>query len=135
MNVKNIALCYVAGTVGGFANSVVLWLSGMLGITAALGVKLAPAFTAAWLYPRLVWGGLWGFLFLLPFLVDRLYLKGLLLSLAPSAVQLFFIFPEVVDKGILGLSLGTLTPAFVLLFNAIWGLTTAGLLVRLNGSQ
>jgi hypothetical protein len=40
-------------------------------------------------------------------------------------VQLFIIFPKVADKGFLGIELGALTPVFVLIFNAIWGLVTA----------
>ncbi len=50
---------------------------------AALGVKIAPAFTPAWLYQRLVWGGLWGWLFLLP--VNRAILPGAGPALQPGA--------------------------------------------------
>ena len=34
------------------------------GVTALFGVAIAPTLTPTWLYPRIVWGGLWGFLFL-----------------------------------------------------------------------
>jgi hypothetical protein len=57
---------FAAGALGGLANSVAIWLCGALGITAALGVAIAPAATPAWLYPRLVWGGIWRFLLLCP---------------------------------------------------------------------
>ena len=59
-------LAFSAGALGGLANSLAVWLFGALGITLALGVGIAPGLTPAWLYPRIVWGGLWGFLFLLP---------------------------------------------------------------------
>jgi hypothetical protein len=45
--------------------------------------------------------------------------------LGPTIVQLFVIFPNYVNKGMLGIELGTLTPAFVLFFNAVWGVAAA----------
>ncbi|MBF2028518.1 MAG: hypothetical protein IGS48_17435 [Oscillatoriales cyanobacterium C42_A2020_001] len=108
---------------------------GAIGITGLLGVKIAPAFTPAWLYPRIVWGGLWGFLFLLslPFLARKsAWIQGLVLSLVPSLVQLLLVFPVKDGKGFLGLGLGLLTPLFVLLFNAVWGVGTAFLLHWIN---
>jgi hypothetical protein len=86
-----------------------------------LGVKIAPPLTAAFLYPRLVWGGLWGFLFLVPLGRRSFPARGLFFSLAPTLVQLFLVFPRA-QKGALGLELGYLTPAMVVFYNAVWGL-------------
>jgi len=122
---NKIALFFAAGSLGGLANSVVVWLFGHYGLTAMAGVAIAPAFSPQWLYPRLVWGGLWGWLFLLPFLNSRLFTKAAILSLFPTLVQLFIVFPYKAHKGIAGLELGLLTPAFVLFFNWIWGIGTA----------
>ncbi len=129
---KKMALCFSAGCAGGLANSVVVWVAGAIGVTAALGVNIAPSFTPAWLYPRLVWGGMWGFLFLLPVLSDLPYVRGFVWSLGPTAVQLLIIFPLVATKGAFGLELGTLTPLFVFLSNAVWGLMAAAILVRID---
>ena len=63
---RTLSLVFAAGCVGAVANSLMVYLFGHLGINAALGVKIAPNLTPSWLYPRIVWGGLWGFLFLLP---------------------------------------------------------------------
>lgn len=112
------------------ANSLAVWLFGALGITTALGVSIAPALTPAWLYPRLVWGGIWGILFLSPVPRGSWWLRGLVFSLGPSIVQLLVVFPVKTDAGALGLGLGALTPIFVLLFNAVWGLVAAWLLER-----
>jgi hypothetical protein len=122
---RKLSLVFSSGCLGGLANSVVLWLFGKAEITMDLGVRLAPAFTAKWLYPRLIWGGIWGFLFILPIFRNQPFAQGLFFSLGPSIVQLFVIFPYQANKGLLGLDLGTLTPLFVLFFNAIWGLTAA----------
>jgi hypothetical protein len=72
-----------------------------------------------------VWGGLWGFLFALPIGVTSWLRRGLLLSLAPSAFQLFVVFPRWAHRGMLGLELGALTPLCVLAFNAVWGLVAS----------
>ncbi|MBD2744895.1 hypothetical protein [Coleofasciculus sp. FACHB-1120] len=122
---RKLTLVFAAGALGGLANSLAVWLFGVLGITAALGVKIAPAFTPDWLYPRIVWGGLWGFLLVLPFLRYPYWLRGIFYSLAPTLVQLLIVFPVKGNQGLLGLKLGVLTPLFVLFFNAIWGITAA----------
>jgi hypothetical protein len=122
---KTASLAYAAGNVGAVVNSLAAWLFGMLGVSAALGVKMAPSLAVAWLYPRLVWGGLWGFIFLLPLLPGSPLLRGLLFSIGPTLGQLFVVFPLSLGKGLLGLDLGALTPVLVVLFNAIWGIVAS----------
>lgn len=124
-SIEKTSELFSAGAFGGLINGLVVWLFGAIGITGALGVKIAPQLSAAFLYPRLVWGGIWGFAFFLPFLKDRLLLKGLILSLGPTIVQLFVVFPVKAQKGMMGLDLGALTPLFVVLFNAAWGIAAA----------
>ena len=102
-----------------------VWGFGALGITAALGVKIAPAFTPAWLYQRLVWGGLWGWLFLLPVTGLSYPVRGLLYSLGPRlGTASWWSLSFQAHKGFLGLQLGYLTPVFILFYNVVWGLTT-----------
>ena len=122
---RRLATVFGAGAFGGLVNSLAIWLTGQTGLTAAAGVKLAPALTSEWLYPRIVWGGLWGLLFLLP--VRRLspMAQGILLSIGPTLVQLFVVFPWRTPAGTAGLGLGSLTPVFVVVFNAIWGVAAA----------
>ncbi len=88
------------------------------------GVAISPSLTPSWIYPRIVWGGIWGLLFLLPFFQSKVVIKASILSLFPTAVQLFVVFPFKAHKGIAGLELGILTPIFVLLFNWVWGVVT-----------
>jgi hypothetical protein len=125
LSVKEVSLTFAAGALGGLANSLTLWLFGALGITHLLGVALSPNLTPAWLYPRLVWGGLWGWLFLLPFPRLAYPSRGVIYSLGPSLVQVFIVFPLAAHKGVGGIELGYLTPLLVLFFNAVWGLVTA----------
>lgn len=125
MDLNLISLVFVAGCVGGLANSIAVWGMGKTGITGAMGVSVKPDWTPAWLYPRIVWGGLWGFLFLLPFLEDSIFARGIIYSLGPTIVVLFIVFPLQAKKGVLGLQLGSLTPVFALIVNAAWGIAAA----------
>lgn len=126
---QKISLSFVAGSLGGLINTIAVWLFGAIGLTGVLGVHIAPPFALPWLYQRLVWGGLWGWLFLLPLTGLSYPVRGLLFSLGPSLVQLFVVFPYQAHKGVLGLQLGYLTPVFVLFYNAIWGLAAGWWLV------
>ena len=122
---RKISLVFAAGVLGGLINSLAVWIFGEFGITAAAGVNIAPKLSAAWLYPRLVWGGIWGVLFLLPMMQTSIWSRGFIYSLGPTLVQLFVVFPMKAQKGAMGLELGMLTPVFVVVFNAIWGWTAA----------
>jgi len=58
-----------------------------------------------------------GLLFILPMLQSKPLLKGSVLSLFPTIVQLLMISPYQIRYGIAGLELGLLTPLSVLFFN------------------
>ncbi len=126
LSVKNLSLVFMAGLVGGLFNCLAVWLFGQVGIPQVFGVQIAPAWTPGLLYSKLVWGGIWGVLFLIPLGRVSFPVRGLLFSLGPSLVQLVVVFPFQAQKGIWGLQLGTLTPLFVLFYNAVWGIA-AGL--------
>ena len=106
---RKISLVFAAGVLGAMLNSLAVWAFGEFGISAALGVKIAPKLSAAFLYPRLVWGGIWGMLFLLPMMQTSIWSRGFIYSLGPTLVQLFIVFPLKANKGPMGLRLGMLT--------------------------
>ncbi len=122
---KKLLVFFAAGCIGALINSLVVWQFGQTGVNQALGVAIAPSLSPAWLYPRIVWGGLWGLLFILPMHNSRFILKGAIISLFPTLVQLLVIFPFRTHQGFGGIELGLLTPLMVLFFNAVWGVATA----------
>jgi hypothetical protein len=122
---RRVSVSFAAGCLGGVTDSLAVWLAGVKGITASFGVSIAPPLTAPWMYQRVVWGGIWGALFLLPFFKRSVLGRSFLYSLGPTLVQLLVVFPYQAGKGLLGLQLGNYTPLFVLVFNFIWGLTAA----------
>lgn len=110
--ITRLSVAFAAGAVGAIANSLAVQLGGMLLPGAA------PPFTPAWIYQRLVWGGIWGFLLLLPLLRDQPVLRGLILGLAPAVARLTVFAPP--D--------GSASAAFIIqvfVFNAIWGVAAA----------
>ena len=123
--VKKITMVFGAGCFGGLVNSLAVWFFGKIGFTQAIGVQIGPQLTAAWLYPRIVWGGIWGLLFLLPLMKKKILSRGFVYSLGPTLVQLFIVFPIKAHKGVMGFELGLMTPLLVVGFNAIWGTATA----------
>ena len=118
-------ILFAAGCLGGLANSLVVWQFGSLGFNSAMGVNIAPTLSAHWLYPRIVWGGIWGLVFLLPLYASKPVMKGAILSLFPTAIMLFVVFPYKAHKGMGGLELGVMKPLLVLFFNWVWGVVTA----------
>ena len=132
MTTSNQECVFSAGCFGALVNSYALWLLGKYGVTAKVGIDMAPGLSPAWLYPRIVWGGLWGLLFLLPVPRKSHFMRGLIFSLGPSVVQLLVVFPFMANDGWLGLHLGYLTPLLVLLLNGLWGVSTVLWLKLIN---
>ena len=124
---KKIVLSLVAGVIGGLANSLGLWGSGVTGISSALGFKMTPMLTLPWLAPRLLQGGIWGLAFLLPFWSRSYFKKGLAIAAAQTIVMLVVVFPKM-GYGFYGVMLGPTAPLFVLAFTALWGVSAAAFL-------
>jgi hypothetical protein len=128
---RKLLICFAAGCLGGLANGLIVWWFGDLGVTKALGVAIAPELTRQFIYAKIVWGGIWGVAFIVPFMRSSPITKGVVLSIFPTLVQLFVVFPNQAHKGMLGLDLGLLTPVFVIFFNMVWGFV-AGLAVKIS---
>jgi hypothetical protein len=128
------AVCFTAGLIAALFSSGVFWLAVKSQLTTYAGVSLSPDFDLQWLYPRLVWGGLWGLIyyFTVGHRKSRRYWvrKGLWISLLPAAVQLLYVFPYQSGQDLLGLNLGVLTPVFIVVQYLVWGFFT-GFFTRL----
>ncbi|MBI5557441.1 MAG: hypothetical protein HY885_07360 [Deltaproteobacteria bacterium] len=122
--IRKISGAFTGGAIGGLADSINIWVLSQAGITSLLGVSMKPEFTAPWLYQRMVWGGIWMLLLLLPFWQQKTIWRGCVFSLLPSAMMLFVVLPGM-GKGVLGLGFGALTPAVVIGLNFIYGIIAA----------
>jgi hypothetical protein len=118
-----------AGAVGGTAVALAFW--GLSGWEAAWehGFTLSVNFTRDYLAARVVAGAILGPALLLPFWQNSYMAKGLVISFLPTAWILFHQFPSR-GYGVMGFELGGAAAMFVLVVNALGGLT-AGLALRL----
>ena len=136
-NIRRFVHFFVIGAVAGLIQSVLLIVVNEIGITEALmgGLKYNIPLGLNWLlYPRMVWGGLWGLCFLIPLLVmRRQWQRGLLIGVLP-AVATWVVFNPLEGHGLLGLGIHPLHPVIVLVFGVLWGLL-AGVLLDLTGAR
>jgi len=126
---KNLSFVCAAGCVGGLAKALAAAAFSQTGINAALGSNLAQVLSPQLIYDHVVWGGIWGLLFLIPLRQLSHVWRGVLFSLGQTALQLFFDFPRM-GQDLLGLKLGLATPFLVLFFGILWGVA-AGLWLQL----
>ncbi len=119
ISARRLSLAFSAGVVGALVSSAALWAAGRYGLNAAIGVGIAPAWISAWLYPRLVLGGLWGLLFCVPLRAHTFWL-GVLLGLVPTAYILLWEYPYQAGYGWFGMELGLLTPLPIWAASLIW---------------
>ncbi len=123
---KALSFTFSAGVFGAVMNMIAVVMFSHFGWAAAVGYKLqvnlSPPGIYQWIYQRLIWGGLWGFLFLFPFLRSMPPVRIVVFAMAPTLFQLLVVFPYLANKGFLGLDLGQSTPLFVIGFNIVWAL-------------
>jgi hypothetical protein len=128
------ALCrgFTAGAVGGVANVIFVVLAGITGLIAAMGIGFPAPELPAFLYKQMVWGGLFGLLFVTPYVKGSWIVRGLVVGLIASLAALFIFLP-MAGVGIAGLNAGVLTPVLVLIANSVWGLVAAWVYDRSAG--
>lgn len=118
---RKISAAFTGGVIGGLVDSLNIWAMGKVGISDLISLSMKPELSAPWLYQRMVWGGIWMLLLLLPLWRKRVMLRGAMFSIVPSAMMLFMVLPSM-GKGILGLDFGSVTPIVVLGLNMIYGI-------------
>lgn len=123
--IRKISAAFTGGAIGGFVDSFNIWAMGKTGISDMIGLAMKPEFSAPWLYQRMVWGGIWMLLLLLPLMGNRTVLRGMVFSLFPTVMMLFIVLPSM-GKGIGGLGFGMVTPLVVVGLNLIYGIVAAG---------
>ncbi|MFC2074906.1 hypothetical protein ACFLRA_01370 [Bdellovibrionota bacterium] len=119
------SLSFGAGVFGGLITALFIWLTGFSGINKIFGIKIKPEWDTSFIYPKLIWGGVWGLAFY-PFLINPNWqltvLHGFLISLLPTLVQWFYVFPKIAKAGIFGKKLGKPTWFYVIVANFFWAL-------------
>lgn len=113
---------FLAGAVASLATALLILLCSVSGLFALLGVPVDnSAAGIAWYLGRMLFGGLWALLFLVPLMsAKEQWVRGLVVAIGPIAYFWFFAWP-MEGRGILGLASGPLLPLSALFFWALWG--------------
>ena len=69
---QRAALYFTAAALGGMAVVLTVWALGQIGVADMFGVSIKPALEKTFLYRQMVWGGIWGLIFLLPVPISSL---------------------------------------------------------------
>lgn len=129
--VGNLLQVFAAGAIGGFLQTLLIWVVGVLGLFTLFQLPLKFELNLAWFYQRITWGGLWGLLFLIPLLQSVPHWKrGLIFGIFPALASLLIFLPFKDGHGYLGLNLGVMMPVVVVAFGLIWGMIAGSLLDR-----
>jgi hypothetical protein len=120
------SLAFTAGVIGTLANRVALWLLGLLAIIPPTHFAFpVPVQMKLWIYAAIVWGGLWGFLFLIPWRAQW-WLRGIVLGFGPTLGVWLVIYPYVAHAGFFGAQRGVMALIIPFLVNNIaWGLAAS----------
>jgi len=119
--VRAISGAFTGGALGALLDSFNIWAMGKTGLSDLIGIGMKPEFTGPWLYNRMIWGGIWMLLLLLPLWKGRIIFRGMAFSLLPSAMMLLLVLPSM-GKGMLGLGFGFMMPIVVVGLNFIYGI-------------
>ena len=124
---ERVAICFVAGVLGGLAVVLLSHVLFDLGLSATFGVKAPVSLKSPDIYRPLFWAGLWGVPFglFIKSAWKRLYLFGLLYYFAPL-LALYTIFLPMSGAGYFGLQRGgSMFAVYLLLVNLPYGIITA----------
>lgn len=119
--IRKISGAFTGGALGALLDSFNIWWMGAVGLSDRLGIGMQPDFAAPWVYKRMIWGGIWMLLLLLPLWRGRVVARGMFFSLFPSAMMLLVVLPSM-GQGMFGLGFGALMPAVVIVLNFIYGI-------------
>lgn len=129
-----ISVCFCAGMIGALGYSLLAAMLQQFGVLKLAGITLTFSLTPTEIYPRLIWGGVWGLAYFLTVAPSRARIhwirKGLWLGLLPAAFQLFVLFPQAGDTYWAGIHYGQTTPLLIVALCVVWGGLT-GLFSRL----
>lgn len=116
---RQLSLAFAAGGVGVIALVAAMWILKESGALASLGLRPPSPRMPDFLYSRIVWGGIWALLFVLPIMSRQWLLRGLIVGALASIASIFYFNPAWKSAPF----------AFVILIfvaNSIWGAVAAG---------
>lgn len=132
---KKLGLTFAGGCLGGITATALNIALGLINFPSSVGVSYSQEANVGNLYAGILIGGIWGFIFLIPVLNNMWYLKGIILSLIPTLVQLMVVLPLEGGAKFFNIDVQSLTPVYILSLNIVWGMITAGFLEYTKGDE
>ncbi len=121
---KKAIIAFISGCLGGVAVNTFNLLFGFLNLPRLVGFDFMPDFNLIDLLSDLGWGGLWGLLFLVPFLDGMITLKGILIGALSFCVQMLVAISYIHHHPV-----GLMDPlpliAYLFGLNAFWGIVSS----------
>src|SRR3989344_1367286 len=112
-----LSICLAAGAFGGVINALFVWGTGKFVINEKFGLNIKPPWTKDFIYNKVIWGAIWGLIFFFFDQVEVTIFHALIISIAPTLVQLFYVLPVVQKRKPMGKDLGSLTWLYVFVAN------------------
>jgi len=122
-----LTLAFGAGALGSVVLALVAFLLAQSGVPQSLGASSPPA-DLPFLYRLIVWGGIWGFLFVLPVLGRAWWLKGIIIGLLATAALIFFFSPALQRAPAVQIG-------YIIVLNSIWGVAAGAWWALVSGSR
>jgi len=109
-----LTLGFGAGAFGACILSLLAFVLNRLGLPEQLGIASPERPMPAALYQIIVWGGIWGFLLVVPVLNRLWWLKGIIIGLLATAALAIYFAPAIGQGPAIRLG-------YVVVLNALWG--------------
>ena len=118
---RKLPIVFSSGAFGGFIEALSFYVFSLAGIVTMFGMPAAPGWKPEMIYRPVVWGGLWGIVFFIPFLDELYILKGVVLSLLPTLAAWYIFIPRRMPANT---HLGLKNLLLIIILNSIWGVAT-----------
>lgn len=134
--IKKIASGYFGGALSATLLTGLIWLLVQLSVLSKFNISWSMPNNGSeflsLLYKNTFWGGLAGCVFLIPLLQQKKWLQGLVMSLIPALVMLFYYIPTELGGGLFARQLGTYAFAAVIISSWLWGFMTLWVMKQIS---
>jgi len=124
---RQLTLAFGAGAFGACILAIVAFVLARLGVPERIGASSPPS-DLAFLYRILVWGGIWGFLFVVPVMNRAWWLKGIIIGLLATLTLVLYFAPPLQQAP-------TAALIYIAVLNAFWGLAAGAWWAFVSGPR
>jgi len=124
---RQLTLGFGAGAFGACVLVAVAFVLAKTGLPERIGAS-SPPLDLAFLYRLVVWGGIWGFLLVVPVMGRTWWLKGIIIGLLATAALVFFFAPPLQQAPAAAI-------VYIVVLNSIWGVAAGAWWALVSGNR